>query len=196
MKIFLTLFVLFFSSSVVAEDISDFEIEGMSIGDSLLDYFSEEEIKNNFMEYDYKKVGNLNFITTEFDKHPSFKIYDAIQILSKENDKDFKIFAIGAGNFYEEGSISQCYQKLEKVSEELNLLFKDTKKSSPGKRAHYADPTGESNYTGIYFNFESGGYASVECFEWSDYMYEKYGNTNSFKISITTEEVRYFINQQ
>ena len=44
MKILLTLFVLLFSPSVLAEDISDFQIEGMSVGDSLLDYFSEEEI--------------------------------------------------------------------------------------------------------------------------------------------------------
>ena len=44
MKTLLTLFVLFFSSSVVAEDISDFEIEGISIEDSLLDYMSVEEI--------------------------------------------------------------------------------------------------------------------------------------------------------
>ena len=45
MKTLLTLFVLLFSSSVVAEDISDFQIEGMSVGNSLLDYFSEDEIK-------------------------------------------------------------------------------------------------------------------------------------------------------
>ena len=45
MKILITLFALFFSSLVIAEDISDFEIEGMSVGDSLLDYMSEEEIK-------------------------------------------------------------------------------------------------------------------------------------------------------
>ena len=44
MKILLTFFVLFFSSSVVADDISDFEIEGISIGDSLLDYMTEDEI--------------------------------------------------------------------------------------------------------------------------------------------------------
>ena len=36
MKILLTLFVLFFSFSVVAEDISDFQIEEMSIGDYVL----------------------------------------------------------------------------------------------------------------------------------------------------------------
>ena len=45
MKIILTFFVLLSSSFVFAEDISDFEIEGMSMGDSVLDYFSEEEIK-------------------------------------------------------------------------------------------------------------------------------------------------------
>ena len=50
MKILLTLFVLLFSPSVLAEDISDFQIEGISIGDSLLDYFSDEEIKNNIMK--------------------------------------------------------------------------------------------------------------------------------------------------
>ena len=37
--------LLFLSAPSYADDIKDFEIEGMSIGDSLLDYFSEEEIK-------------------------------------------------------------------------------------------------------------------------------------------------------
>ena len=72
MKIILILFVLFFSTSVFApmatkskftsfkertsertsnEDIiSDFQIEGMSIGDSLLQYFSRKEIQNNIRE--------------------------------------------------------------------------------------------------------------------------------------------------
>ena len=44
MKILLALFILFFSSSLFADDISDFEIEGMSIGDSALDYFSKEQL--------------------------------------------------------------------------------------------------------------------------------------------------------
>ena len=41
MKKTLIILVLLFSSSVVADDISDFEIEGMSIGDSALDYYGE-----------------------------------------------------------------------------------------------------------------------------------------------------------
>ena len=41
--LFLVLGLLLITPSQ-ADDISEFEIEGMSIGDSLLDYFSEEEI--------------------------------------------------------------------------------------------------------------------------------------------------------
>ena len=45
-KLLILLFSIFFlsSPSVFADDISDFEIEGISIGDSLLDHMTEEEI--------------------------------------------------------------------------------------------------------------------------------------------------------
>jgi hypothetical protein len=45
-KLLVLLFSLFSLSttSVFAEDISDFQIEGISIGDSLLDYMTEDEI--------------------------------------------------------------------------------------------------------------------------------------------------------
>ena len=45
-KLLILLFSIFFlsSPSVFAEDISDFHIEGMSIGDSLLDYMTEDGI--------------------------------------------------------------------------------------------------------------------------------------------------------
>ena len=47
MRIFLTLFFLLFSSSMFADDISDFQIEGISIGDSLLKYLDEDHIKED-----------------------------------------------------------------------------------------------------------------------------------------------------
>ena len=45
-KLLVLLFSLFLlsSPSVFADDISDFSIEGISLGDSLLDYMTEEEI--------------------------------------------------------------------------------------------------------------------------------------------------------
>ena len=52
MRVFLTVLVLIFSlqSWTKADDISDFEIEGISIGDSVLDFFSKEEIKKDTPE--------------------------------------------------------------------------------------------------------------------------------------------------
>ena len=49
MRVFIAVLVLIFSlqSWTKADDISDFEIEGMSVGDSLLDYYNSEEIKKN-----------------------------------------------------------------------------------------------------------------------------------------------------
>ena len=48
MRIILSLLIIIFSlqSLTKADDIRDFEIEGMSIGDSLLDYYSEDVILN------------------------------------------------------------------------------------------------------------------------------------------------------
>ena len=54
MRIFIAALVFIFSlqSWTKADDIRDFEIEGMSIGDSLLDYFSEKDI-NSFPKTTY-----------------------------------------------------------------------------------------------------------------------------------------------
>ena len=56
MKFFISIIVLIFGlqSLAKANDIRDFQIEGMSIGDNLLDYFSKTKIKSNEMNY-YKK---------------------------------------------------------------------------------------------------------------------------------------------
>ena len=47
MKMFLLIIILTlgFNSSINADDIRDFQIEGMNVGDSVLDFFLETEIK-------------------------------------------------------------------------------------------------------------------------------------------------------
>ena len=59
-KLLILLFSIFFlsSHSVFADDISDFQIEGISIGDSLLDYMTEDEILkeieiNKYQAFEY-----------------------------------------------------------------------------------------------------------------------------------------------
>ena len=76
------LFLLLFSfqTSSWADDISDFQIEGMSIGDSLLDYVSEKEIRKNVSDI-YSYIEDKTFVATGFDeKSISLKTYEYVQI--------------------------------------------------------------------------------------------------------------------
>ena len=67
-RVFLSVLILIFSlqSWTKADDISEFEIEGMSIGDSLLDYFSKDEIKS-YINYDsYEWMSEKNFLNLSY----------------------------------------------------------------------------------------------------------------------------------
>ena len=70
MRLFLTLLIIIFNlqSLTKADDISDFEIEGISIGDSLLDYYSKREINDRLKSikstYTSKKFKRVEFRIT------------------------------------------------------------------------------------------------------------------------------------
>ena len=74
--LFLVLFS--FSAPSFADDISEFQIEGMSIGDSLLDYMSEEEIKENEFPGVYK---DKKFTLSDYNK--SSAIYDTVSKIGR-----------------------------------------------------------------------------------------------------------------
>ena len=76
-KLSTCLFLIFFSFSApsFADDIRDFQIEGMSIGDSLLDSFSEEEISKNVTSY---FDNDHEYMSVEFVKLKSFKTYEKL----------------------------------------------------------------------------------------------------------------------
>ena len=80
-KLLLILILTFnFQSSTIADDIRDFEIEGISIGDSLLDHFSKDQIINNDLKANYKNksIEGLLFQNIDFIVN-----YDAMQFVYK-----------------------------------------------------------------------------------------------------------------
>ena len=85
MKRLLLILILTFSfqSLTKADDIRDFQIEGMSIGDSLLDYFSEKEI-SKFINYD-DLPSDMKFRIAEVysGKKINMKQYDGMQFYYK-----------------------------------------------------------------------------------------------------------------
>ena len=95
MRVFIAVLVLIFSlqSWTKADDISDFEIEGMSIGDSLLEFVTKNEIIN--IREDYYKDDTYSSITI-FPNDYSFNIsfYDALVLSYKTNDNKFLLRGI------------------------------------------------------------------------------------------------------
>ena len=89
MRVFLTVLILVLNiqSWTKADDIRDFEIEGISIGDSALKFFSKSQIENNSMDFFKSK----RFTPVQNDQLPFFKTYDAVDFVYKTNDKEYII---------------------------------------------------------------------------------------------------------
>ena len=154
---------LSFQSLIKADDIRDFEIEGISIGDSLLDYFSENFIKKA-ERYDNT---NTNWTSDKMFQLRTNKIgpYTEMMFALKKNDKKYRIYGI-SGLLKMEYNISECYPKLDNVSEEFKDLFPNAivKKNSGN---HRGDKSKKSKVTSVYFILPSEDYASVSCYDWS-----------------------------
>jgi len=97
---------LSFQTLTKADDIRDFEIEGMSIGDSLLDYFSKEKIKK---EEKNAYIWKTKFLINGF-KDTKFKTYEKVQFAYKKNDKKYIIHGLD-GIIKYRYNIKECYKK-------------------------------------------------------------------------------------
>ena len=109
-----------------ADDISDFEIEGMSIGDSLLDYFGEDQIKeflNSHTTYfynnsDYATIG----ISSNNQSEILLKNYKSLGIVINKNDKKYKILSI-AGQNYSFNDINDCRANQKSISNDIKKVL-------------------------------------------------------------------------
>ena len=165
-RLLLTLILIFnFQSFAKADDISDFQIEGMSIGDSLLDYFSEEQIKKNIRQNSYEGSDH-KFYDIEIYDSSLLKTYDGLQISLKKNDNQYIVHSIGGGIFFESNEIEKCYSKQDEIDKDLILMFKKTQRNYRSKIPHpgYANST----LTSITYVFKSGDNIELTCFDWDN----------------------------
>ena len=143
MKRLLLILILTFSfqSLTKADDISDFEIEGMSIGDSLLEYFDESIILTN-PRYDHT---NTNWNNDEMFQLRTYEkgLYTEIMFALKKNDKKYIIYSI-SGLVRMDNNISKCYKDMKSVALELEELFPNTTKSKIYYDELSEDKTGNS----------------------------------------------------
>ena len=110
MKKILTILILIFTLQTpsLADDIRDFQIEGMSIGDSLLDYMTKNEIKKNTLQYfsnqrKYYVVGMIN----------NLKSYEQVEIYLKSKDKKYEIRSMAGMLMI--NNLKNCLKKKRKL---------------------------------------------------------------------------------
>ena len=109
-----------FQSWTKADDISDFEIEGMSIGDSLLDYYTKSEIINTKpLYYNDKTFYQIAFpINNGTYEYASFNL--------KENDKKYIIHSIKGLNDVD-GKKKECLDMKKLIVKDVLSIFKNSK---------------------------------------------------------------------
>lgn len=175
--------ILNLQSWAKADDIRDFEIEGMSIGDSLLEYFNRNEIIGNIEKNYYK---HNKFQTAEFYNSDKFKKYDGISFSFKKKDTNYKIVNIVGINFYEK-NIKVCYEEMSSIDDEISYIFKNLERTTDDG-PHEADEKGESFVKAIRYWFENEDIISIACYDWSKRLTNSKGWTDNLSIEITTRE--------
>ena len=154
---------LSFQSLTRADDIRDFEIEGMSIGDSLLDYMSKEEIKkkmNAESSFWYKTNAYVSILI----KSDNFKVYDEIGIVIEPTDNNFIVHSI-EGTFNYNDNISECYKKQNIITSDLKDMFYDNVKFNTFTREDSADKSGKSTSKYNDFEFPDDSAIRVICYD-------------------------------
>jgi len=164
MKRLLLILILTFSFQTLtkADDIRDFEIQGLTLGDSLLEMYSKKEIK------EFLKI-NSNF-------YPSSKKYFLLAVEGKDenfhqlnvdlmyNDKDYIIYGLSQ---YKRIEYKNCLKEMKIISKDLKKIFNQSKyKLDEYTQNHNVDSSGNSKFTSIDFNFNNGSSARLVCTDW------------------------------
>ena len=191
-KIFFILVIAYtgLQSWVKAEDIREFEIEGLAIGKSLLNFFDEKQIIDNNANYPYP---NDKFYVSLFYNEKFYETYESIEIHLKKGDDEYKVYAVDGMIFYE--NIDECYPKQEEIAQVLDKMFKNTKMVDVGTRKLNGDSTGKSKYKTFYWEFSSGDFLAVECYDWSEEVFKKNSWYDNLRVSIVSKELNDWLSQ-
>tara|TARA_B110000459_G_C16352501_1_gene377213 strand:- start:99 stop:644 length:546 start_codon:yes stop_codon:yes gene_type:complete len=175
-----------------ADDIKDFQIEGMSLGDSALDFATKSEIislKNSYKDKGYI-YNSKKFYSITFRNHPNLNIYENIQFILKDNDKKYKIYGI-VGVIEYIKNIDQCYEDLDIIETDLDKIFTNTDKNPRSRRVASADETGKSTIESVAY-FIQNDVVVASCADW----FEKINIADALRVNINSENYNLFLRNE
>ena len=187
--IIIFIFIFSFQSFTWADDIRDFEIEGISVEDSLLDFFSEEKIINS-----EKTIypGSKNFYSMHIVVDS--KNYDQISIGVKNNDKNYTVYSIAGDKFYEKNP-KNCLSQMENI---INQFDEDLKVAPKDEYRHtYTSLAKGKSYAEVVdYNFPNNSAIRVWCSFYTEEVIEEFNVANGLSISIGTNKWFNFLNNE
>lgn len=192
MKNILFLLILIISNNVLSENISDFQIEGISIGDSLLNYMTKQEIQN---EIDDTKdmYSHLSDKFAEVYFSGNFSNYEYLSFLVKPNDLKYIIHSIRGIIIYN-NDIKKCKTKLKEITNELSPLFINVEKDDGRYEAQF-DNVGRTFITYVNFSLKNEGEIYIQCYNYSKEISKIKNWKDNLSISIDTMEAyNWFLN--
>jgi len=184
-RLFLILILTFsFHSLTKADDIRDFEIEGFSVGDSLLDYYSEAEINSKYKNYHYS---SKKYYQIGIEKN--INQYELVTIHLKNKDKRYIIHNIGGVIEFKNRDKKKCENQMEIIKDSIVKNLKLRADFDEGNLSW--DRTGKSKFKRYSFLMPSTNKynLSVICQFWDV-------NTpfsHLLKTSINSEEFSFFL---
>ena len=189
MRIFLSILILIFNfqSWTKADDIKDFEINGISIGDNLLDYYSKEEIKNgNINKYpnDQKFLG-IELLPKNSSQYEVLQFHYNDIKYKKSSKKKLIVDSIVGGMFFP--NIDDCYLKKDEIVEDISKSLTNFKINYDGTYEAREDTSGRSTMTAIIFESDNGE-IGITCTFWEKEFKNQRNYENNLRIDISTIE--------
>ena len=162
---FLIILVLSFQTLSLADNIRYFQIEGMKIGDSALNYFSKSQLE------DYEQ-GWHNFSYNEYSTSymPGKGIYKWFLVSYKNDDDKFTIEGLVGGIEKMNYGIEKCNSDLNIAASNISKKFKNTSQEEKKYYKIEVDAarsypfTGKSSITSLSFNFLDGAKMILACY--------------------------------
>ena len=161
---------LCFLSHSQANNIKEFQIDGISIGDSLLDHYTFDQIQKaqKIRAPFYHKDMFVEFET----KPKKLQLYDYIKFTYKQNDKDFKLYGI-AGIIEFPNDFNKCIETKKNAVTDIEKIFPDAVKTDYGKTLSVYDKSKKSYFIETNFLLKGGSLIRIYCENWSDELTKK-----------------------
>ena len=182
--LFILILIVIFQSPTKADDIRDFQIEGMSIGDSLLDHLTEDEIINS--KRNYFKDQRKYYVVAKFK---NLKKYEVVDIYLKSGDKKYIIRTLGG---LMTSNLNKCLETKKKIKKEFDEIFSNLKSTEHIKK-HEFDKSGKSKqYQQVYYFGDASkrdNHIRIECDNWSKKIKKEKGFEDGLNIVAMTTEI-------